>query len=85
MTEKTDMTEKEARAIVYALGTAMLNDDKPAREAVYADLTPAEYRKVIRWAMRPLLYNFGMIAQMQGVDVSEGWAQLAMMNAMGDD
>jgi hypothetical protein len=81
----TDMTEQDARSIVYALGTAMLNEDKPSREMIYEDLTNEELKKVLRWAMRQNLYNFAIIAAMNGMDIMEAWSTIAMNNAQGFD
>lgn len=81
----TDMTEPEARGIVYAVGTAMLNEDKEAREIAYADLDGDEMRKIFRWAMRQNLYNFAVICQFEGIDIKEAWSSLAMINALGEE
>lgn len=81
----TDMTEAEARGIVYAVGTAMLNDDKEAREIAYGGLDDDEMKKIFRWAMRQNLYNLAVICQFEGIDIREAWSNLAMMNAMGDE
>lgn len=72
------ISENEARQTVLALGTAMLNDSKEDREAIYADYTTDDLKRVIRWAMRQLLTQFAFLSQMQGIDYKEAWTEMAV-------
>ena len=79
------ITETEARQAVIALGTAMLNDDKEARELVYSDMDTDSLKRIIRWAMRQNLQNFAVISIMSGVEPTEAWSQLAMLMSYNED
>jgi hypothetical protein len=81
------ISETEARNVVFSLGTAMLNDDKEAREMLYSDLDNDSLKRVIRWAMRHNLQNFASLAIMSGYEPKDAWAQLATYISLieGDD
>jgi hypothetical protein len=79
------ITETEAKQAVVALGTAMLNDDKKARELIYSDMDADSLKRIIRWAMRQNLQNFAVISLMSGIDPKDAWAQLAMLISMTED
>lgn len=79
------ITEIEAKQAVVALGTAMLNDDKEARELIYSDMDADSLKRIIRWAMRQNLQNFAVISSMSGIDPKDAWAQLAMLISMTED
>jgi hypothetical protein len=72
------ISENEARQTVLALGTAMYEDDKDAREAVYAGMSEDDLKRVIRWAMRQLLTQFAFLSQMNGADHKEAWSEMAL-------
>jgi hypothetical protein len=77
------MSEAEARAICYGIGTAMLHGDKEAREMMYADLDRKELQKIIRWIMRQNLRNFAYVAVSNGLDPEEAWKMAALGEAFG--
>ena len=79
------ISEYEARSTVMQLGTAMLNDDKQAREMVYAELDEDSLKRVIRWSMRQLLFHFSSIAVMQGLDPMDAWSKLAIALTMEEE
>ena len=79
------ITETEARQAVLALGTAMLNDDKEAREIIYSDMDTDSLKRIIRWAMRQNLQNFAVISLMSGMEPKDAWAQLAMLMSITED
>lgn len=77
------LSEEEARAIVYGIGTAMMHGDKEAREMMYEDLDRQELQKIIRWAMRQLLRNFAYVAISNGIDPEDAWKMAALGEAIG--
>ena len=79
------ISEAEAKEIVLQLGTAMLNNDKEAREMVYANLDTDSLKRVIRWAIRHNLHHFVLLTSMQGIDPYEAWKQLTLTMAVNDD
>ena len=74
----SEMTEKEAKQAIVALGTAMMNNDKEARESIYADFTNDELKKVVRWAMRQLLYQTSFMAAVNDIPLETAWFTIAL-------
>lgn len=72
------ITEAEAKQTALAVMTAMAQNDKESREAVYKDMTPDELQRVLRWTTRWLLFHMAVILKHQGVDFNEGLAAFAM-------
>lgn len=77
------LSEEEARAIVYGIGTAMLHGDKDLREMMYEDLDRDELKKIIRWTMRQNLNNFAYVAITNGLEPEEAWKMAALGEAIG--
>ena len=73
------ITEKEAQKSVIMLMTAMFNDDKPARESVYADMDEDSLKRIIRWAIRQNINHFAALSVTVGKDPLEAWQEFAMM------
>lgn len=80
----TEMTEPEARAVVYALSTAMMEGDKESREMIYENLTNEELKKVLRWAMRKTLVQHAQLCGIIGLHYKETWQAEALQNALGE-
>jgi hypothetical protein len=79
------ISEKEAISIALAVGTAMLNNDKEAREMAYADLDSDSLKRVIRWVTRLMLHNLSFVAAMSNQDMNQMWGELCMAQFLKED
>lgn len=73
------ITEQEAQKSVIALMTAMLDNDKQAREIVYSDMDEDSLKRIIRWAIRQNINHFATLCVMMNQDPIESWKEFAMM------
>lgn len=83
------LSEKEAIETAIAVSTAMLNNDKPGREMLYADLDTDDLKRVLRWTIRMSLQRHMVLCQLTGNDPMEAWkneslAMAAAYEAKGD-
>lgn len=67
------LTQNEAIQVMMGVVTAMINDDKEGREAVYNELSEEELKRVIRWMVRWFIELFGTMCLVQGIDPLEHW------------
>lgn len=72
------ISENEAILTAMAIGSAMLNDDKPAREATYAELDTDELKRVLRWQTRNMLKFLIWLANMLEEDPHELWQKYCL-------
>lgn len=72
------ITEHEAIAIALEIGTAMMNGDRPSREAAYAGLDNDSLKRVLRWMTRMMLHNLAFASSVTGQDMQEMWQQLCI-------
>lgn len=77
------LNEHEAIQTAIAVSTAMLNNDKPGREMLYADLDTDDLKRVLRWTVRMSLQRHMALCQITGLDPIEAWQEqsLAMIAA----
>ena len=71
----------EAAKIAAGLGWAILNNDKEGREAIYADCTVEDLKRVLRWQTRFLLNNMAVVAYCYGLDFRSAYGQFASLIA----
>lgn len=67
------MTQNEAIQTSLAVITAMIGNDKEAREEAYANLTEDELKRVLRWTIRQFITHFVVLAAIGGRDPIEAW------------
>ena len=72
------LTESEAKQMVVGVATAMIQNDKQAREMVYGDLDTEELKRVLRWSVRWMVNSFMIVNVMQGIDPAQAWQDFAM-------
>lgn len=81
-----NLTQNEAIRVALGVVTAMAEDDKEGREAVYADLSAADLRRVIRWLSRWYIVQFHTLCFIHGIDPLSAWKEnvMALNQAMAD-
>ena len=69
------LTQNEAIQVMLGVVTAIMDDDKEGREAVYADLSNDDLKRVIRWLARWYIHSIFSIGAMFGVDPVQAWKE----------
>lgn len=79
------LDEHEAIEMAIAVSTAMLNNDKVAREMLYEDLDTVDLKRVLRWVIRMSIGRHMALCQITGQDPAITWQKesLAMIAAHG--
>lgn len=72
------LTQNEAIEVALGVATAMFNDDKEAREIMYADLDAEDLKRVLRWTTRYYIRFWATVHTFQGIDPLEAWSQFVM-------
>lgn len=67
------ISQNEAIEVSLAVCTAMLTDDKQAREAIYDGLEAEDLKRVLRWTSRFYLGQFALFAKLSNVPTIEAW------------
>ena len=81
MSKSKSITQNEAVKVMLGVTTAMINNDKEGREAVYADLSAEDLKRVLRWTTRWFIGVFSTVSVMSGInpeDISDAWASIVM-------
>lgn len=72
------ITSEEAKEIALAVGTAMAENDKAAREMMYKDLSEEDLKKVLRWTTRWLINHVLILCTINGILFEQGWRHFAL-------
>ena len=72
------ISENDAILMAMTIGSAMINDDKEAREAAYADLDTDELKRVLRWQTRNMLKFVILLSAHIDEDPMHVWQQYCL-------